>query len=912
MSDLLRSRLTRRAAPWLLAAALVSAAGCPVVQPPGQPAAGNGVKVVDIDPNSPSPKGGTAGPPNPQPLDVSNLPSITGKRFALLVGVKDYDSPDFRNLNFTEADVEDLAQTLRGDGYDPADIVVMTRKHAAQDPALMPTVENIRAQLDALLKRCGKDDVVLVGLTGHGVQPKDGKQFFCGYQAVLSDLKGANPKTLLPIEEVYQRLGACPAALKVLMVDACRDDPEAKGPRRTSEDYKTVTSGPTQAGVIALYSCSEGESSWEPTELQHGVFFHFLIEGLQGKADLHQDGRITWTELVDYLVSNVDLYAVTRLKQRQRPHFKGESNADQPLAVRSGARAPEVPLQTVEGVLLDEDFRGVTPGGPPRGWDGDGFSVVKDADGRACLEVIRKEGQQTIELPRMALTGDFYIEVETLLDGSAYNVEHNLSVQLEGKSGAVLIPVVVNYLGWVTVQNGQTVKVENFTPYKRARVRLTREGNKLSLALNGEVRTGVPLDFTGVFDTVRLGLTAGMGHGLGTTAKIYSVKIGLLNNDAHPPPPPPDRVLLKEDFKQAGLGGPPAGWTGDGFSVVQDKNGRACLEVNKKEGPQAIELPRVALTGDFYVEVETLLDGARGDVEHFLYVQLEARGGAVRVPVRVAYNGMVFVGTGAPGRQTDGFQPYGITRVRVAREGKNLQVSLNGLAATGLPLEYAGDFDTVWLGLTSGIPGGGLRTTAKIYSVKIGLPGEGAMPPPPPALPDGVHENFSKASVGGLPDGWAAGTPARNLSVQQTGEHRDLELANPAAGGDVVRLPQKNLNGNYYIEFAAEYPSEDTTVALQLTGGAKVIPLLLTLDGHGTLSAIGKQAPGFQGKGAYNVLGLERGDKGYVIKLNGEQVAAPPLAAAPGPFDTVCLLVGLKDKNQSSPRVRSVLVQPLP
>ena len=116
--------------------------------------------------------------------------------------------------------------------------------------------------------------------------------------------------------------------------------------------------------------------------------------------------------------------------------------------------------------------------------------------------------------------------------------------------------------------------------------------------------------------------------------------------------------------------------------------------------------------------------------------------------------------------------------------------------------------------------------------------------------------------------------------MQKSGEQNALELTSPANGPiDGVTLPNVDLKSNFYIEFEAAYASEDTTVALQLTGEAKVIPLVLTLDGHGTLSAIRKQAPGFQGKGKRNVLGLERNDKGYVIKLNGE-----------GLRDTVCSL----------------------
>jgi hypothetical protein len=42
------------------------------------------------------------------------------QRVALLVGVNHYDKRGFRDLEFAERDVEELAQVLKAAGYDPA------------------------------------------------------------------------------------------------------------------------------------------------------------------------------------------------------------------------------------------------------------------------------------------------------------------------------------------------------------------------------------------------------------------------------------------------------------------------------------------------------------------------------------------------------------------------------------------------------------------------------------------------------------------------------------------------------------------------------------------------------------------------------------------------------------------------
>ena len=40
-----------------------------------------------------------------------------------------------------------------------------------------------------------------------------------------------------------------------------------------------------EAGVVALVSCRPGEVSVEDEGLEHGVFMHYLLKGLEGDAD---------------------------------------------------------------------------------------------------------------------------------------------------------------------------------------------------------------------------------------------------------------------------------------------------------------------------------------------------------------------------------------------------------------------------------------------------------------------------------------------------------------------------------------------------------------------------------------------------------------------------------------------------
>ena len=49
------------------------------------------------------------------------------------------------------------------------------------------------------------------------------------------------------------------------------------------------------------------------------MFFHYLIEGLNGKADLDQDQEVSLAELEQYTVKNVLKFVRTELKRLQTP-----------------------------------------------------------------------------------------------------------------------------------------------------------------------------------------------------------------------------------------------------------------------------------------------------------------------------------------------------------------------------------------------------------------------------------------------------------------------------------------------------------------------------------------------------------------------------------------------------------------
>jgi uncharacterized caspase-like protein len=266
-------------------------------------------------------------------------------RYALLVGVRQYGKDELRTLNYTENDIKELSQVLLRSGYRRENVVVMTQSTGAYDTDLLPTAANIRTQLKLLLQDRTEAHSVLIAFAGHGVQfQNDQATYFCPAGAKLDD-KG----TLVSLSEVSQQLEQCEAHFKIMLVDACRNDPLSEsGARRATMNLPSMTRPrkPVPAGGVAtFFSCSAGEVAFENSDLQHGVFFNYVIRGLQGEADMNKDGQVTLFELADYVQLHVSDFVRSEYKKRQMPELVNKTNVSTPLVVlpRERAQPPQPP-----------------------------------------------------------------------------------------------------------------------------------------------------------------------------------------------------------------------------------------------------------------------------------------------------------------------------------------------------------------------------------------------------------------------------------------------------------------------------------------------------------------------------------------------------------------------------------------
>jgi formylglycine-generating enzyme required for sulfatase activity len=278
------------------------------------------------------------------------------KKYALLIGINKYNHADMNKpspLQYAEADIAAAKALFETSGYE---VEVLTGEKA--------TLEAIRAGLKRLAKKGSSDGVVVVGLSGHGVQPDGGPEaYYCPFDTamrlamrdgkpVLKDGKPvteADPETMLPLTEVLTALKLSPAGSRLMIADCCRND------KASGKGVGTgLTLGDLPDKTAVLLACSRGQQAYEDQAWGggHGAFFHFALEGMKTQAD--NEGRVLGSRLAEYLEDVVPA-EVARVKKggaEQKPFWLVSGRVDLQLSRRGPKAGEEREFEVAAGVKM--------------------------------------------------------------------------------------------------------------------------------------------------------------------------------------------------------------------------------------------------------------------------------------------------------------------------------------------------------------------------------------------------------------------------------------------------------------------------------------------------------------------------------------------------------------------------------
>jgi WD40 repeat protein/Zn-finger nucleic acid-binding protein len=217
--------------------------------------------------------------------------------YVLAMGISAY--PGNLKLNFAASDARLLANALqkRCTGvFGKIEIRLLTDQEA--------TKKGMQQGLDWLASKMTAKDVGIVSYSGHGTRDPQGK-----FYLVTFDIDERNPfATCFSGEEFKTRLDSMPGRL-VAILDACNSGEvaeSAQGPASTDSLVQDLTS--EDSGVVVMCASLGREYSLESPQCKAGFFTFALVEGLEGHADIDEDGVINLRELeiyTDYRVREI-------------------------------------------------------------------------------------------------------------------------------------------------------------------------------------------------------------------------------------------------------------------------------------------------------------------------------------------------------------------------------------------------------------------------------------------------------------------------------------------------------------------------------------------------------------------------------------------------------------------------------
>lgn len=260
-----------------------------------------------------------------EPVQTPSKPTMTTpvepNRYALVVGIGEFQDARIQRLKYTAKDAEDIYRYLitpAGGGFQKQNVTLLTNRQA--------TRRAVEEALDNLAARVRPGDTVLIYISSHGAPLNDRENM----NIVMYDTR-PKPRhdiflTSLTDEKLSQTVRALDAARLLIVLDTCysgaayakvpeflatgakdllvEEDREAvQGIPSSSLKYlakggkdllvettPAVPSVPQSAAPPAkvLISASDAsEKSWESEQLRNSFFTYYLLDGIRKYANVH-------------------------------------------------------------------------------------------------------------------------------------------------------------------------------------------------------------------------------------------------------------------------------------------------------------------------------------------------------------------------------------------------------------------------------------------------------------------------------------------------------------------------------------------------------------------------------------------------------------------------------------------------
>lgn len=238
--------------------------------------------------------------------------AASGQHWAVVIGVSDYADSRIPGLRYAAKDAQALHEWLvspSGGRYAPSRVKLLLNRNA--------TAAAIKEALYTWLRQAIEEDVVVIYFAGHGSpdSPDTPQNLYLLPHDTRYDAIASTGFPMWDVETALKRF--IKAKRVVVLADACHSGGvgatfdvarRALGdvqPNRISSGLQNLAT--VGEGIAVISASDDRQLSAESAKFGggHGVFTHYLLEGLKGRADYNRDSRVTLGELIPYLSEHV-------------------------------------------------------------------------------------------------------------------------------------------------------------------------------------------------------------------------------------------------------------------------------------------------------------------------------------------------------------------------------------------------------------------------------------------------------------------------------------------------------------------------------------------------------------------------------------------------------------------------------
>ncbi|WP_394838566.1 caspase family protein [Pendulispora rubella] len=228
-------------------------------------------------------------------LSVANAAPV---RILIAAGAN-HGLSDDRPLSHPQSDATAVRDVFTSLGWVRADHAILLRD--ATKGALVAAFERARAIAG---QHAASEVTLVVYFSGHG-------------DRASLHVHGEG----LPEAELSAHIAQVPAALRIVVIDACRTTEvlRAKGMNVQPGFTVQLPAQPAATGSVWVHASADGEAAQESDEIGGALFTHFWLAGLRGAADTNGDGRVTFEESFTYAYHHTLLRSARSGGVLQRP-----------------------------------------------------------------------------------------------------------------------------------------------------------------------------------------------------------------------------------------------------------------------------------------------------------------------------------------------------------------------------------------------------------------------------------------------------------------------------------------------------------------------------------------------------------------------------------------------------------------